>query len=122
MFKRKSTTPKSEAPEAVRIAPNIQALVWSVVGLQDRTHKLHFRLERVASNGRTFRTLRPEHLLELPSGVALLAGGFAKVATLPQPLRENLKRLATLLDAVHTELASNGAASEDASDEENIFG
>ena len=122
MFKRKSTTPRRDADETVRVSPNLQALVWSVLGMHDREHRFHFRLERVSPDGRTLRTLRPENLLELPSGLALLAGGFAKVGSLPQPLRENLKRLASLLDKVHTELASNGTTLGESSDEEAIFG
>ena len=124
MFKRKSTTtPRRDADEIVRVSPNLQASVWSASGMHDREHRIHLRLERLSPDGgRTLRTFRPEHLLEMPSAVALLAGGIAKVGTLPQSLRGNLKRLAELLEKVHAELSTNGEASGESSDEENIFG
>ena len=122
MFKRKSTTPRRDADEKVRVSQNLQASVWSASGTHDREHRIHLRLERLSPDGRTLRTFRPEHLLEMPSAVALLAGGLAKVGTLPQSLRGNLKRLAELLEKVHAELFTNGEASGESSDEENIFG
>jgi len=122
MFER-NKTPKSRAPdETVRVSPNLQTQVWSVLGMHDREHRLHFRLERITPEGRTLRTMRPENLLEIPQAVSLLAGGFAKVGSLPQALRDSLKHLASLLEKVHTELSTNGSAVGSPNDEEAIFG
>jgi hypothetical protein len=122
MFDR-NKTPKSRNPdETVRVSPNLQALVWSVLGMHDREHRLHFRLERITPEGKALRTLRPEHLLEIPMACALLCGGFSKVGSLPQALRDSLKHLAGLLEKVHTELSTNGSAVVSSNDEEAIFG
>lgn len=122
MFKRKSTTPRRDADETVRVSPNLQASVWSATGMNDREHRVHLRLERIAPDGKVLRTFRPEHLLEMPCAISILASGISKVGSLPQPLRDNLKRLASLLEKVHAELFTNGEAPGNASDEENIFG
>lgn len=121
MFERRQTPKRREADETVRISPNLQALVWSVLGMHDREHRIHFRVDRMSPEGRALRTLRPEHLLELPQGLALLAGGFAKVGSLPQELRQSLKHLAELLEKVHAELYSNGPTVGAGADEDGIF-
>lgn len=122
MFGRKQTPKRRDPDETVRVSPNLQALVWSVLGMNEREHKLHFRLERITPDGRALKTMRPEHLLEMPQSIGLLAGGFSKVGALPQSLRESLKHLAELLLKVHRELASNGASDGESSSEESIFG
>ena len=122
MFKRKSTTPRRDADETVRVSPNLQASVWSATGMNDREHRIHLRLERIAPDGKVLRTFRPEHLLEMPCAISILASGISKVGSLPQPLRENLKRMASLLEKVHAELFTNGEATGNSPDEEHIFG
>jgi hypothetical protein len=122
MFERNKTPKRRDPDETVRVSPNLQAQVWSVLGMHDREHRLHFRLERISPEGRALRTMRPEHLLEIPQSVALLAGGFAKVGSLPQALRDSLKHLASLLEKVHNELSTNGSTIGSSSDEEAIFG
>ena len=82
-------------PEAIQLTDDLVALIWASDGEDAEARQLRFGVGRVNRNGgRPFRTLRPEHLVQLPEFLRALAKGLAESPDLPADLRVELRKLA----------------------------
>lgn len=102
VFGRKQQPYQKSAPtEVVELTPSLKVAIWNVPG-EGRDHPIHFSLERIAADGKSRRTLRPENLLELPLAIGVLCSALSK-SRLPDSLRASLKNLSDRLYRVAKE-------------------
>lgn len=85
--------------ETAQLTESLEAAIWIADG-KDGT-RFHWNVGRINPKGGSFRTLRPENLLELPKFTAGLALAFAKAPQLPAELREQLLFLGNALQALN---------------------
>lgn len=103
VFGRSKAKPKSAPTEVVDLTPNVRVALWNVGNSPGREHPIHLSFERIAADGKSRRTLIPATLLDLPQALGVTCSALAK-STLPEPLRQSLKRLSDEMFRVAQEI------------------
>jgi hypothetical protein len=120
-FNRQTQKNGNQRPsEVARVTPSLAIALWQAVDRDNRT-RLHFKFQRLGEDGQSYATLRPRDVLELPEAVAAAASCLAKVPNLSAELREELARVAELMEQVVTRRKANGSDPEESDDSSRIL-
>jgi hypothetical protein len=110
-FVKRHRNESRQPTEKLQVSENLEIAVWQAVE-SNGARRLHWNFSRINPQGGSYKTLRVQDLLQLPSAIAVLAAGFKQIPSLPGELRDALSKLGELMVQVDSQLEGNGLSTE----------